>query len=177
MSSESPGKVTSLRHRVARSASNESCCEPDRRWKFFWSWPFGGCGSSNRNGLSRRRMPFQVAGEHAQEHMSAYMRFAVDINGLHLQPGGLDGAKGALDCGQTFVSCHCVMGVDGISRQRGSDHIDAIELSLVVDSLLISHHSRSPLVTVMSKCFSTLRRLASRPSRLMVRSRLAEFDL
>ena len=83
-------------------------------------------------------MPFQVAGEHAQEHMSAYMRFAVDINGLHLQPGGLDGAKGALDCGQRFVSCHCVMGVDGISRQRGSDHIDAVELSFVVDSLLIS---------------------------------------
>ena len=62
--------------------------------------------------------------------MSAYMRFAVDINGLHLQPGGLDSAKGALNCGQTFVSCHCVMGVDGISRQRGSDHIDAIEFEL-----------------------------------------------
>ena len=84
-------------------------------------------------------MPFQVAGEHAQEHMSAYMRFAVDINGLHhLQPGGLDGAKGTLDSGQRFVSCHCVMGVDGIRRQRGSDHIDAVELSFVVDSLLIS---------------------------------------
>ena len=87
---------------------------------------------------SLAQVPFQVAGEHAQEHMSAYMRFAVDINGLHLQPGGLDGAKGALDCGQRFVSCHCVMGVDGISRQRGSDHIDAIELSFIVDSLLIS---------------------------------------
>ena len=70
--------------------------------------------------------------------MSAYMLFAVDVNWLYLQPGGLDGAKGALDCGQTFVSCHSLMGVDGISRQRGSDHIDAVELSFVVDSLLIS---------------------------------------
>ena len=83
-------------------------------------------------------MPFQVAGEQAQEHMSAYMRVAVDINWLHLQPGGFDGTKSALDSGQRFVSCHCVMGVDGISRQRGSDHIDAVELSFVVDSLLIS---------------------------------------
>ena len=83
-------------------------------------------------------MPFQVAGEHAKEHMSAHMLFAIDINWPHLQPSGLDGAKGALDCGQRFVSCHCVMGVDGISRQRGSDHVDAVEFSLVVDSLLIS---------------------------------------
>ncbi len=87
---------------------------------------------------SLAQMPFKVAGEHAKEHMPAYMLFAVDINWLHLQPGGLDGAKGALDCGQTLVSCHCVMGVDGIGRQRGSDHIDAIEFSLVVDSLLVS---------------------------------------
>ncbi len=83
-------------------------------------------------------MPFQVAGEHAKEHMSAYMRFAIDINWPHLQPGGLDGAKGTLDSGQRFVSGHCVMGVDGIRRQRGSDHIEAVELSLVVDSLLVS---------------------------------------
>ena len=30
------------------------------------------------------------------------------------------------------------MGVYDISRQRGSDHIDAVELSFVMDSLLIS---------------------------------------
>ena len=60
-----------------------------------------------------------------------------------------------------FVSCHCVMGVDGI-------HIDAVELSLVVDSLLIS---RPQQVAIGDGDVD------SRPSRLMVRSRLAEFDL
>ena len=65
-----------------------------------------------------------------QEHMSAYMRFAVDINGLHLQPGGLDGAKST---GQ--ISCHCVMGVDASADNEVRIRRHAV---IVVDSLLIS---------------------------------------
>ena len=66
------------------------------------------------------------------------------------------------------------MGVDGISGQRGSDHIDAVELSFVVDSLLISPQQVA-IGDGDVEGFSTAAvGFASEP---LNRSRLAEFDL
>ena len=43
------------------------------------------------------QMPLDMAGQGAQEHVGADPVGAVDIHRPHIEPGGLEGAEGALD--------------------------------------------------------------------------------
>ncbi len=78
------------------------------------------------------QVPFEIICQHAQEHMAADMVFGVDEDGAQPQ-FGFGGAEGAFDGGQAFVCRHGGVGIKGVGRQTGADHIQAVKAGFVVN--------------------------------------------
>ena len=64
-------------------------------------------------------VPFDVVGEHAQQHVSAHALGEVVVDGPHLEIDGLDAVEGALDPAQSLVGAHRVLGSELSLGQAG----------------------------------------------------------
>src|ERR1700736_3256806 len=79
-------------------------------------------------------VPFDMAGEHAQEDMGAHPRRQPVMDRAEVQVDGLQAAKGALDAGEALIRANHVIGGQDVILDAGADDIKAVEPSLVGDA-------------------------------------------
>src|SRR5262245_147151 len=83
-------------------------------------------------------MPFEMIGEHAQEHVGAHARAGPVVDRTNFEVYGLDAAKGPFDTGQALVGAHRSGGIDSFGWHTGTQHVEAIERPLFGDRCVIS---------------------------------------
>src|ERR1700730_1868259 len=115
-------------------------------------------------------VPFDMAGEHAQEDMGAHPRRQPVMDRGEVQVDGLQAAKGALDAGEALIRANHVIGGQDVILDAGADDIKAVEPSLVGDAGRVaakgetrSRHSRAAHCHP-STCLSSSRRRSCRGS-------------
>ena len=87
-----------------------------------------------QDGLERlAHVPFEIVGEHAQEHVGAHAVGTAMMDRPDLEIDGLDASKGAFDLGEIFVGPDGRGGVERLGLEVGAQHIDAIERGFGVD--------------------------------------------
>ncbi len=123
-------------------------------------------------------VPLPVTRKHAKEHVGADVILRPDMDRPDPQPRGLHREEHALHLARPLQSATAASGPsDADSRLVRTTWIPSSLASASIRSRLRAQ-SIPASCTAMSKCFSTLRRLASRPRALIVRSRCAgEHDL
>ena len=90
--------------------------------------------SSNRIGLSAlAHVPFEIVGEHAQQHVGAHAVGAAMMDGPDFEIDGLEAAEGALDAGEVFIGPDGRGGVERFGLEVGAQDIDAVEHGFGVD--------------------------------------------
>ena len=75
-------------------------------------------------------MPFEIIGEHAQEHVGAHARAQPVENRTDVEVCSLEAAKGALDTGEALVGTHRIGGIDSLGWHTGAQHVEAVERGL-----------------------------------------------
>ena len=68
-------------------------------------------------------VPFDMAGEHAQEDMSTHPRRQPVMDRAEAQVDGLQAAKGALDAGEALIRANHVIGGQDAILDAGADDI------------------------------------------------------
>src|SRR6267154_2694566 len=79
-------------------------------------------------------VPFDMAGEHAQENMGAHPRRQPMVDRSQVQIDSLETAEGALDAGETFIGADHALGRQGFVLDAGADDIKAVEPGLCGDA-------------------------------------------
>jgi len=87
-------------------------------------------------------VPFDVIGEHAQTDVGAHARHRPMEDRSDLKIDRLDTADGALHLSQTLVGPDAGAVVEGLGRQAGADHIDAVEARLGGDRILLASEGK-----------------------------------
>src|SRR5262249_12745335 len=72
-------------------------------------------------------VPFDLAGEHAQEDMGAHPRREPVVDRTKVKVGGLQAAKGALDAGEVLVGGNDTIGRQGFVLDAGADNVKTVE--------------------------------------------------
>src|SRR5271169_4482386 len=83
-------------------------------------------------------VPFDMAGEHAQEDMGAHPRRQPMVDRSQVQIDSLQAAKGALDAGEALIGADHALGRQGFVFDAGADDIKAVEPGLVGDAVGIA---------------------------------------
>ncbi|WP_245272713.1 hypothetical protein [Mesorhizobium sp. LNHC221B00] len=84
-----------------------------------------------RQGLPQ--MPFDVIGEHAQKDMSAYAWRRPVADRPDFEIDGLQGSEGPLDTRQILIGLDRFCGVEMLGGHAGTDDVNAVEASLLLD--------------------------------------------
>src|SRR6516165_1947233 len=79
-------------------------------------------------------VPFDVAGEHAQEDMGAHPRRQPVVDWAEVQIDGLQAAEGALDMGKVLVGPDNALGRQRFALDAGADDVKTIEPGLSSDA-------------------------------------------
>src|SRR5215467_12351145 len=79
-------------------------------------------------------VPFDMAGEHAQEDMGAHPRRQPVVDWAEVQIDGLQAAEGALDMGKVLVGTDNALGRQGFVLDAGTDGVKTIEPGLSSDA-------------------------------------------
>ena len=75
-------------------------------------------------------VPFQVIGQHAQQHMRPHTCCRPVEHRAQFQIHGFHAAEGALDPGEALVGAHGRGGIGLLGRQAGAHDVNAVELRL-----------------------------------------------
>ena len=81
-------------------------------------------------------MPLDIVGEHAEKDVSSDSILQVVIDGADLQVDTLAATEGPLGDGQPLVGRHGLLGIHLLRRHAGANHIDPVQCSLLIDTLL-----------------------------------------
>ena len=73
------------------------------------------------------QVPDQVAGEHADQYVGFDAVFESVVDGPQVEVVGFDDAEVAFDVGEVFVVGDDVGGLEGVGRDAGADHVEAVE--------------------------------------------------
>jgi hypothetical protein len=76
------------------------------------------------------QVPFDVEGEHAEEHVRADAVFEPVVDPADLQLGPLEDAEVALDLFELLVGAHDVGRVKALGGDAGAQNIDAVQRGL-----------------------------------------------
>ena len=88
-------------------------------------------------------MPFDMAGEHAQEDMGAHPRCQPMVDRSQVQIDSLETAEGALDAGEALIGADHALGCQGFVVDAGADDIKAVEPGLGGDAVGIAHEGEA----------------------------------
>ena len=83
-------------------------------------------------------VPFDVAGEHAQQDMGADPAGSIVEDGADLEIDDLAASEGALHGGELFVCAHHVLGAEVAFGHTGADDTEAVEPGLLDDVFVIA---------------------------------------
>src|SRR5436189_3526195 len=99
------------------------------------AWAGGGIVVVEQHGFETlAHVPFDMAGEHAQEDMGAHPGRQPMVDRAQVQIDGLEAAKGALDPGEALVGADHVVGRQGFVFDAGADDIKAVEPGFAGDA-------------------------------------------
>src|SRR5436189_2371590 len=99
------------------------------------AWAGGGIVVIEQHGFEAlAHVPFDMAGEHAQEDMGAHPRRQPMVDRSQVQIDGLETAEGALDAGEALIGADHALGRQGFVLDAGADDIKAVEPGLLGDA-------------------------------------------
>lgn len=84
------------------------------------------------------QVPFDVEGEHAEEHVRAHALLEAVMDRADLELGALEHTEVALDLLELLVGAHEVGGVETLPGNRGAQDVDAVERGLLGDLLALA---------------------------------------
>ena len=105
--------------------------------------PFGSCAGAivvfeQDRGEALAQVPLDVASQGTEEDVGSDVFGAVHVDGPDLEPRHLTISECALDLREGFVRIDGVVGGDGLCRKAGTNDVDAIELRLGGDLVLVA---------------------------------------
>src|SRR5215472_2835955 len=109
-------------------------------------------------------VPFDMAGEHAEEDMGAHPRGEPVVDRADVQIDGLEAAKGALDPSQPLVGADHVICRQGLILKAGADDIKAVEPCLLGDAGLVAAKGEAVLGDGDVEVFGELVAVSMRPT-------------
>ena len=83
-------------------------------------------------------VPFDMAGEHAQEDVGAHPRREPVVDRPQVEIDSLEAAESALDPGEALIGADHVFGRQGFVLDAGADDIKAVEPGLVGDAGVVA---------------------------------------
>jgi len=87
-------------------------------------------------------VPFQMIGEHAQEHVGAHAWADPMEDRTNVEVDGLEAAEGALDAGQALIGAHRISGIESIGWHIGAQHVEAVERGFCGDRGVIARDAQ-----------------------------------
>jgi hypothetical protein len=88
-------------------------------------------------------VPFQIVGEHAEQHVRAHPRRGPVEYRAQFEVDRLHRAEGTLDAGQALVGPHGRGGIALSWRQVGAQHVDAIQCRLGGDRFVVARETEA----------------------------------
>src|SRR6188508_1146849 len=101
-------------------------------------------------------MPFDIISQQAQEDMSAHSPVDAMTNRSDPNIEPFEGAKDALDLRQVFIATHRIGRRQAVLGLTGSNHIDAIEVTLTLNRVGTPLIAKALLINGHPKMFAHL---------------------